>query len=73
MNETFTPDNPMYPDVTVRLADTGGDAFALVAAVSDALRSKYGHNAANWFENATLEQGSVTDLRTFIRSTVRVS
>jgi hypothetical protein len=69
----FTPDNPMYPDVRVHLTGTDGNAFALIAAVSGALRRKASHNAADWFAREAMEQGSYDELLMFIQSTVRAS
>lgn len=71
----FTPANPMYPDVTVtvQLAGTDGNAFAIIGAVSKALRRTMGNNAADWFAREAMEQGSYDDLLAFVQSTVRVS
>jgi hypothetical protein len=70
MTEPYTPERPMYPDVRVTLPAIA-DPVEIVAAVSDALRRKAGHNAANWFENTAIEI-PVGELVGFVRSTVTV-
>lgn len=67
----FTADNPMYPKVRVTLPPVAG-AFEIVTTVSDAIRRREGHNAANWFENTAIEM-SGGELMEFVRSTVTVS
>lgn len=69
----FTPDNPMYPDVCVDPTACAEGPFYLIAAVSNALRSRHGHDAANRFENEAVQCWALADLMEFVRRTVRVS
>jgi hypothetical protein len=73
MTQPHTPDNPMYPDVEVQLTGRDGNAFAIIGAVSRALRREVDADAATRFTTAAMEQGSYEELLTFVQSTVNVS
>jgi hypothetical protein len=63
-----------YPDVTVHLS-TGqdGNAFAVIGAVSRALRREVGADAAAQFTQDCLAQESYDALLGFIQRTVNVT
>ena len=65
--------NPTYPDVRVQLSGGNGNAFAIIAAVSGALRREVGKEAADAFAREAMDQGSYYDLLRLAMSTVEVS
>ena len=61
-----------YPDVTVQLTGRDGDAFAIIGAVSRALRKQVGAEAANEYAHEAMDCGSYDELLVHAMSTVDV-
>lgn len=61
-----------YPDVTVRLTGTSGNAFAVIGRVSDAIQKQYGADAASNFIGLATGCGSYEELLSFVMDTVHV-
>lgn len=72
-DQTHSPSNPQYPDVHVQLTGQSGNAFAIIGAVSRALRREVGADAATQFTSTAMEQESYDALLRFAMSTVNVS
>lgn len=65
--------SPRYPDVHVQLTGRDGNAFAIIGAVSGALRREVSPEAAAEFSHAAMDCASYTDLLRFVGETVEVS
>ncbi len=65
---------PTYPDVYVHMS-TGqdGNAFAIIGAVSKALRREVGPEAAAEFSREAMDSGSYDELLAFVQRTVNVT
>ncbi len=63
---------PTYPDVEVQLTGRDGNAFAIIGAVSGALRRQVSPEAANKFSHEAMDCGSYDDLLALAMNTVRV-
>jgi hypothetical protein len=61
-----------YPDVTVKLTGTDGNAWALMGKVSGALRRAKGEEAAAGFMAVATQCTSYDALLAFIQDTVHV-
>lgn len=62
-----------YPDVHVQLTGTDGNAFALIARVTAALKRAGHRDAVESFANEAMDSGSYDELLTFVMRTVAVS
>lgn len=62
----------MYPDVTVKLIGTDGNAFNLIGKVAAELRSVRGRDAVNTFTIMAMACESYDALLALIQRTVRV-
>lgn len=61
-----------YPDVTVKLIGTDGNAFAVMTKVRRGIVAKHGSRAGNkWFDQA-MDLGSYDQLLQFVIQTVNV-
>tara|TARA_R100000152_G_C6778755_1_gene209694 strand:- start:1138 stop:1341 length:204 start_codon:yes stop_codon:yes gene_type:complete len=65
--------NVTYPDVTVQLSGTDGNAFAIIGKVSKAIRSEVGAEEAKKFSSEVLNSESYDDLLQFCMRTVNVT
>lgn len=61
-----------YPNITVRLIGTDGNAFAIIGKVARALRREAGPDAAAEFQAAALSSGSYDELLQLCIRTVNV-
>jgi hypothetical protein len=61
-----------YPDVTVRLTGTSGNAFAVIGRVSDAIQKRHGADAASNFIGLATGCGSYEELLSMVMDTVHV-
>lgn len=64
--------NVTYPDVTVELSGTDGNAFAIIGKVSKAIRREVGADEAKKFSSEVLNSGSYDELLQFCMQTVNV-
>jgi hypothetical protein len=64
---------PTYLDVTVQLVGRDGNAFAIIGAVSAALRREVSPEAASQFTRAAMDCGSYDELLRLTQSTVNVT
>ncbi len=62
-----------YPDVEVQLTGTDGNAFAVIGAVTRALRREVGADAAAEFQADALDAESYDALLRLAMSTVEVA
>tara|TARA_Y100000310_G_scaffold3786_1_gene4651 strand:+ start:596 stop:937 length:342 start_codon:yes stop_codon:yes gene_type:complete len=58
---------PYYPDVVVQLTGTDGNAFAVIAAVEQALRAAVGGGVADAFRDEAMKGSYDALLRTVMR------
>lgn len=70
---TPTPDQPTYPQVTVRLSGTDGNTFMVIGRVAAALRRTVGDTAAHAFTTAAYECGSADEVLRLAMVTVDVT
>lgn len=72
-NSTYPARSVKYPDVTVKLSGTDGNAFAIIGRVAQALRK---HNCpsdeVNAFMKAAMNAGSYDGLLQLVMKTVEV-
>lgn len=61
-----------YPDITVQLSGTDGNAFSVIGKVQKAIRSAEGVDAARRFSEEAMQSGSYDELLQFCMSTVNV-
>jgi len=64
--------NTTYPDITVQLSGTDGNAFSVIGKVKKAIRSAEGSDAARRFSEQAMQSGSYDELLQFCMSTVNV-
>ncbi len=64
--------NTTYPDITVQLSGTDGNAFSVIGKVQKAIRSAEGVDAARRFSEEAMQAGSYDELLQFCMSTVNV-
>lgn len=64
---------PTYPDVTVRLTGQDGNAFAVMGAVSAAIRRAHGSAAASAYSAEAMESDSYDALLRHAMQTVKVA
>ena len=62
-----------YPDVEVQLTGQDGNAFAIIGAVSKALRQAEGAEVASEWSRAAMDSGSYDDLLRLAMSWVEVA
>ena len=65
--------NVTYPDVTVKLSGTDGNAFAIIGRVSKAIRMEVGAEEAKKFTSEVTNSGSYDELLQFCMQTVNVT
>ena len=65
--------SPKYPDVTVKLAGSDGNAFAIIGSVAEALRKAGLREAADAFRREAYDSNSYGDLLQLAMRTVDVS
>lgn len=63
---------PTYPDVYVQLTGRSGNAYAIIGAVSGALKREVGFEAAEAFQTAAFNCGSYDELLALAMNTVEV-
>ena len=61
-----------YPDITVELTGTDGNAFSVIGKVQKAIRRAEGVDAARRFSEQAMQSGSYDELLQFCMSTVNV-
>tara|TARA_R100000152_G_C6741663_1_gene165457 strand:+ start:80 stop:283 length:204 start_codon:yes stop_codon:yes gene_type:complete len=61
-----------YPDITVELTGTDGNAFSVIGKVQKAIRRAEGVDAARRFSEEAMQSGSYDELLQFCMSTVNV-
>lgn len=64
--------NPRYPDVTVKLSGTDGNAFAVIGKVRNALRKSKGLAVANAWVDEAVDCKSYDDMLVLCMKTVVV-
>ena len=62
-----------YPNVTVKLTGTDGNAFAIIGKVQRVIESKIDHKASGEFADAAFACKSYNDLLALVMRTVNVS
>ncbi|MGH3736527.1 MAG: hypothetical protein ACRDT6_13060 [Micromonosporaceae bacterium] len=68
----MTSNNPTYADVVVQLSGTDGNAFTVIARVTQALRQHADHEAATTFSDAAFSCGSYDQVLDLAMRTVTV-
>lgn len=61
-----------YPDVTVKLVGSDGNAFAIMGNVSRAIKAKHGLEASKQFSNEAMMSASYDALLQLVMETVNV-
>lgn len=61
-----------YPDVTVKLVGSDGNAFAIMGNVSRAIKVKHGLEASKQFSNEAMMSASYDALLQLVMETVNV-
>jgi len=61
-----------YPDISVELSGTDGNAFSVIGKVQKAIRNAEGVDAARRFSEEAMQSGSYDELLQFCMSTVNV-
>jgi hypothetical protein len=61
-----------YPDISVQLSGTDGNAFSVIGKVQKAIRNSEGSDAARRFSEQAMQSGSYDELLQFCMSTVNV-
>ena len=64
--------SPTYPDVTVQLTGTDGNAFAVMGTVAAAIRAAHGSREADSYVAEAMDQPSYDALLGFTMATVHV-
>lgn len=61
-HEEHTPDNPMYPEIVVKLSGTDGNVFALAGRVKSAMQKGGAERSdTKWFIDQLFQCGSYSE------------